>query len=91
MLKPDLAILDETDSGLDIDGIRTVAKGINAAIRGTDSGALIITHYSRILEHVQPDKIHVLIAGKIVKTGGPELALELEEKGYDWLETGTDK
>jgi Fe-S cluster assembly ATP-binding protein len=68
-----------------------VAKGINAAIRGTDSGALIITHYSRILEHVQPDKIHVLIAGKIVKTGGPELALELEEKGYDWLETGTDK
>jgi Fe-S cluster assembly ATP-binding protein len=91
LIKPKLAILDETDSGLDIDGIRTVAKGINAAIRGTDSGALIITHYSRILEHVQPDKIHVLIAGKIVKTGGPELALELEEKGYDWLETGTDK
>ena len=87
LIKPKLAILDETDSGLDIDGIRTVAKGINAAIRGTDSGALIITHYSRILEHVQPDKIHVLIAGKIVKTGGPELALELEEKGYDWLET----
>ena len=91
LIKPKLAILDETDSGLDIDGIRTVAKGINAAIRGTDSGALIITHYSRILEHVQPDKIHVLIAGKIVKTGGPELALELEEKGHDWLETGTDK
>jgi Fe-S cluster assembly ATP-binding protein len=91
LIKPKLAILDETDSGLDIDGIRTVAKGINAAIRGTDSGALIITHYSRILEHVQPDKIHVLIAGKIVKTGGPELALELEEKGYDWLETGSDK
>ena len=86
LITPKLAILDETDSGLDIDGIRTVAKGINAAIRGTDSGALIITHYSRILEHVQPDKIHVLIAGKIVKTGGPELALELEEKGYDWLE-----
>ena len=85
LITPKLAILDETDSGLDIDGIRTVAKGINAAIRGTDSGALIITHYSRILEHVQPDKIHVLIAGKIVKTGGPELALELEEKGYDWI------
>jgi Fe-S cluster assembly ATP-binding protein len=88
LMKPKLAILDETDSGLDIDGIRTVAKGINAAIRGTDSGALIITHYSRILEHVKPDKIHVLISGKIVKTGGPELALELEERGYDWLEEG---
>ena len=90
LMKPKLAILDETDSGLDIDGIRTVAKGINAAIRGTDSGALIITHYSRILEHVKPDKIHVLISGKIVKTGGPELALELEERGYDWLEEGSD-
>ncbi|HIE62919.1 MAG: Fe-S cluster assembly ATPase SufC [Methanobacteriota archaeon] len=86
LLEPKLAILDETDSGLDIDGIRTVAKGINTAIRGTDSGALIITHYSRILEHVQPDKIHVLIKGKIVKTGGPELALELEERGYEWLD-----
>ena len=90
LLKPKLVILDETDSGLDIDGIRTVAKGINAAIRGTDSGALIITHYSRILEHVKPDKIHVLISGKIVKTGGPELALELEEKGYDWLEEDSE-
>ena len=90
LMKPKLVILDETDSGLDIDGIRTVAKGINAAIRGTDSGALIITHYSRILEHVKPDKIHVLISGKIVKTGGPELALELEEKGYDWLEEDSE-
>jgi Fe-S cluster assembly ATP-binding protein len=90
LMKPKLAILDETDSGLDIDGIRTVAKGINAAIRGTDSGALIITHYSRILEHVKPDKIHVLISGKIVKTGGPELALELEERGYDWLEGNSE-
>ena len=87
LLQPKLAILDETDSGLDIDGIRTVSKGINAAVRGTDSGALIITHYSRILEHLQPDKVHVLIKGKIVKSGGPELALELEERGYDWLET----
>ena len=87
LLQPKLAILDETDSGLDIDGIRTVSKGINAAVRGTDSGALIITHYSRILKHVQPDKVHVLIKGKIVKSGGPELALELEERGYDWLET----
>ena len=87
LLQPKLAILDETDSGLDIDGIRTVAKGINTAVRGTDSGALIITHYSRILEHVQPDKVHVLIKGRIVKSGGPELALELEERGYEWLET----
>ena len=91
MLSPTLAILDETDSGLDIDGIRTVAKGINAAIRGTDSGALIITHYSRILEHVQPDKVHVLIKGRIVKSGGPELALELEERGYEWLEKEAEK
>ena len=88
LLRPKLAILDETDSGLDIDGIRTVAKGINTAVRGSESGALIITHYSRILEHVQPDKVHVLIKGRIVKTGGPELALELEERGYDWLDEG---
>ena len=87
LLKPKLAILDETDSGLDIDGIKTVAAGINAAVRGTDSGALIITHYSRILEHVQPDKIHVLIGGQIVATGGPELATQLEERGYEWLDS----
>lgn len=86
LLKPRLAILDETDSGLDIDGIRVVSRGINAAIRGSESGALIITHYSRILEHVKPDYVHVLIKGKIVKSGGPELALELEEKGYEWLQ-----
>ena len=87
LLKPKLAILDETDSGLDIDGIKTVAAGINAAVRGTDSAALIITHYSRILEHVQPDKIHVLIGGQIVATGGPELAMKLEERGYEWLDS----
>jgi Fe-S cluster assembly ATP-binding protein len=87
LLKPKLAILDETDSGLDIDGIKTVAAGINAAVRGTDSAALIITHYSRILEHVQPDKIHVLIGGQIVATGGPELAMQLEERGYEWLDS----
>tara|TARA_B100000809_G_scaffold57187_1_gene53244 strand:- start:513 stop:1307 length:795 start_codon:yes stop_codon:yes gene_type:complete len=90
LLKPKLAILDETDSGLDIDGIKTVAAGINAAVRGTDSGALIITHYSRILEHVQPDKIHVLIGGQIVATGGPELATKLEERGYEWLDSKTE-
>ena len=87
LLKPKWAILDETDSGLDIDGIKTVAAGINAAVRGTDSAALIITHYSRILEHVQPDKIHVLIGGQIVATGGPELAMQLEERGYEWLDS----
>ena len=87
LLKPKLAILDETDSGLDIDGIKTVAAGVNSAIRGTDSGALIITHYSRILEHVQPDKVHVLMDGRIVATGGPELATQLEERGYEWLDT----
>ncbi len=85
LLRPRLAILDETDSGLDIDGIRTVSEGVNAAIRGTDSGALIITHYSRILEHVQPDMVHVLLDGKIVSSGGPELATKLEEMGYEWL------
>jgi len=85
LLRPRLAVLDETDSGLDIDGIKTVAEGVNAAIRGTDSGALIITHYSRILEHVQPDMVHVLLDGKIVSSGGPELATKLEEKGYEWL------
>lgn len=86
LLKPRLAILDETDSGLDIDGIKTVAAGVNAAIRGGESAALIITHYSRILEHVKPDKVHVLIDGRIVASGGPELATELENNGYDWIE-----
>ena len=87
LLKPKVVILDETDSGLDIDGIKTVAAGINAAVRGTDSAALIITHYSRILEHVQPDKVHVLMGGRIVATGGPELAMQLEEQGYEWLDS----
>ena len=87
LLKPKLVILDETDSGLDIDGIKTVAAGVNATIRGTDSAALIITHYSRILEHVQPDKVHVLMGGRIVATGGPELAMQLEEQGYEWLDS----
>ena len=85
LLKPRLAVLDETDSGLDIDGIRTVSEGVNTAIRGTDSAALIITHYSRILEHVHPDMVHVLLDGRIVASGGPELATKLEERGYEWL------
>ena len=90
LMRPKLAILDETDSGLDIDGIKAVSEGVNAAVRGTGSGALIITHYSRILEHVQPDRVHVLMEGRIVASGGPELATQLEERGYDWLEERTE-
>jgi Fe-S cluster assembly ATP-binding protein len=86
LLKPQLAILDETDSGLDIDALRTVAAGINSAVE--NAGCLIITHYQRILEYVKPDFVHVIIEGKIVSSGGPELALKLEERGYEWLEQG---
>ena len=84
MLKPSFAILDETDSGLDIDALRIVSEGVNTA-RGENIGMLLITHYHRLLEYIKPDKVHVMSGGKIVKSGGPELALELEEKGYDWL------
>ena len=82
MLEPRFAILDETDSGLDIDALRTVADGVNA-LRSPDRGMLVITHYQRLLDHIKPDKVHVLANGKIIKTGGPELALRLEEEGYD--------
>ncbi len=82
MLEPRFAILDETDSGLDIDALKTVADGVNA-LRSPDRGMLVITHYQRLLDHIKPDKVHVLAAGKIIKTGGPELALRLEEEGYD--------
>ena len=82
MLEPRFAILDETDSGLDIDALRTVAEGVNA-LRSPDRGMLVITHYQRLLDHIKPDKVHVLANGKIIKTGGPELALRLEEEGYD--------
>ena len=84
MLEPKFAIMDETDSGLDIDALRIVAKGVNS-MRNKDRAFLIITHYQRLLDHIKPDFVHVLSDGKIVKTGGPELALELEEKGYDWI------
>ena len=84
-LDPSLAILDETDSGLDIDAIRIVANGVNE-FRRSDRSVLVITHYQRILQYMNPDKIHVLMNGKIIKSGGKELALELEEKGYSWLE-----
>lgn len=82
MLEPRFAILDETDSGLDIDALRTVSDGVNA-LRSPERGMLVITHYQRLLDHIQPDKVHVLANGKIIKTGGPELALRLEEEGYD--------
>ncbi len=84
MLEPKLAILDETDSGLDIDALRIVAKGVNQ-LKNDDNAVVLITHYQRLLDYIKPDFVHVLADGKIIKTGGPELALELEEKGYDWL------
>ncbi|MDZ4278240.1 MAG: Fe-S cluster assembly ATPase SufC [Dehalococcoidia bacterium] len=84
MLRPEMAVMDETDSGLDIDALRTVAEGINA-IRGLELGVLLVTHYQRILNYIRPDVVHVLYDGRIVKTGGPQLAHELEEKGYDWI------
>lgn len=84
MLEPKLAILDETDSGLDIDALRIVANGVNK-LKSKDNATLVITHYQRLLDYIVPDFVHVLYKGKIVKTGGKELALELEEKGYDWI------
>ena len=85
LLEPKLSILDETDSGLDIDALRTVAGGVNA-LRSPERSMLVITHYQRLLEYIVPDHIHVLSNGKIVRSGGKDLALELEEKGYGWLE-----
>lgn len=84
MLEPKLAILDETDSGLDIDALRIVANGVNK-LKSEDNAVVVITHYQRLLEHIVPDFVHVLYDGRIVKSGGKELALELEDKGYDWI------
>jgi Fe-S cluster assembly ATP-binding protein len=84
MLEPKLAVLDETDSGLDIDALRVVSQGVNA-MRTPERSFVVITHYQRLLDHIVPDFVHVLSGGKIVKSGGKELALELEAKGYDWL------
>jgi Fe-S cluster assembly ATP-binding protein len=84
MLEPSYAVLDETDSGLDIDALRIVADGVNA-LRGPNMGALIITHYTRILQYVRPDFVHIMLNGRIVQEGGSELADTLEEKGYDWV------
>jgi Fe-S cluster assembly ATP-binding protein len=85
MLEPTLCILDETDSGLDIDALKTVAEGINA-LRSEQRAMLLITHYQRVLNYVEPDVVHVMMDGKIVRTGGIELAEALEEKGYEWIE-----
>lgn len=86
MLNPTLAILDETDSGLDIDALRIVANGVNK-LKSPDNASIIITHYQRLLDYIKPDVVHVLYEGRIVKTAGAELALDLEKKGYDWLKT----
>ena len=84
MLEPTLTILDETDSGLDVDALRVVAEGFNK-LRKPESSAIVITHYQRLLDYLKPDVVHVLIDGRIVKTGGPELAIEIENKGFDWI------
>jgi Fe-S cluster assembly ATP-binding protein len=84
VLQPKLAMLDETDSGLDVDALRIVAEGVNA-VTGPDLGILIITHYQRILSYIKPNFVHVLADGRLVKSGGPELAIEIESRGYDWL------
>ncbi len=84
MLEPKLSILDETDSGLDIDALRIVAEGVNK-LKTPETSCIVITHYQRLLDYIKPDIVHVLYKGKIVKTAGPELALDLEERGYDWI------
>jgi Fe-S cluster assembly ATP-binding protein len=88
LLEPTLALLDETDSGLDIDALKVVAEGVNA-MRGPARAIVLVTHYQRLLDHVVPDQVHVLAGGRIVKSGGRELAIELERRGYDWLKPGT--
>jgi Fe-S cluster assembly ATP-binding protein len=84
MLQPEIAVLDETDSGLDIDALRIVSEGVNQLMSPT-LGVLVITHYQRILNYIKPEHVHILVSGRIVMSGGPDLALELEEKGYEWV------
>jgi Fe-S cluster assembly ATP-binding protein len=84
LLEPKLAILDETDSGLDIDALRVVADGVNA-LRSPERSMIVVTHYQRLLDYIEPDRVHVLAKGRIIRSGGKELALELEEKGYGWI------
>ncbi len=90
VLEPKLAILDETDSGLDIDALRIVADGVNK-LRRKDNATIVVTHYQRLLNYIVPDFVHVLVDGRIVKSGGKELAITLEEQGYDWVREGTDR
>ncbi len=89
VLEPCLSILDETDSGLDIDALRVVAEGVNR-LKTPDNATIVITHYQRLLDYIKPDVVHILYKGRIVYTGGPELAIELEEKGYDWIKNQVD-
>ncbi len=89
MLQPNIGILDETDSGLDVDALRTVAEGVNK-LKGPEVGILLITHYQRILNYIIPDKVHIVISGKIARSGGKELALEVENRGYEWVEKKED-
>ena len=90
VLEPELAVLDETDSGLDIDALKVVANGVNTIVKNSpkNPAVIIITHYNRILDYIKPGFVHVLAEGRIIKSGGPELAVELEEKGYDWVDNG---
>ncbi|MCB1830534.1 MAG: Fe-S cluster assembly ATPase SufC, partial [Gammaproteobacteria bacterium] len=85
MLQPKLAILDETDSGLDIDALRVIAGGVNG-LRAADRSIIVITHYQRLLDYIEPDRVHVLVGGRIVRSGDKQLALELEQRGYGWLD-----
>jgi Fe-S cluster assembly ATP-binding protein len=89
VLEPKLAILDETDSGLDIDALRIVAEGVNK-LRSSENAIILVTHYQRLLNYIKPDFVHVLANGKIVQSGGAELALKLEEKGYDWVQAASN-
>jgi Fe-S cluster assembly ATP-binding protein len=90
LLEPEISLMDETDSGLDIDALKIVADSVNA-LRGPQLGILLITHYQRILNYITPDFVHVMYDGRIVKSGGKELALELEDKGYEWLKPSSDE
>jgi Fe-S cluster assembly ATP-binding protein len=89
ILKPEIAIMDETDSGLDIDALRVVSDGVNA-LSGPGLGVLVITHYQRILNYIKPHRVHVMLNGRIQLSGGPELAHELENRGYDWVKEGRE-
>ena len=89
ILEPTLALLDETDSGLDIDALRIVSDGVNS-LRNSENAIVLVTHYQRLLNYITPDQVHVLLDGRIVRSGGPELALELEEKGYDWIKESVE-